>query len=76
MLGILVVHRQMIRSLVAALDSLSPLAILGRGYSIVQTIPDGRVVRRAEEVSEGDQVRARLAEGQLVCDVRKVLPER
>ncbi len=76
MLSILAVHRQMIRSLVAALDSLSPLAILGRGYSIVQTIPDGRVVRRAEEVSEGDQVRARLAEGQLVCDVRKVLPER
>ena len=68
-------QRQSVRTVVAALDSLSPLAVLARGYSIVQTVPGGAVVKRAREVSEGDQVRARLGEGELLCDVRKILPD-
>jgi exodeoxyribonuclease VII large subunit len=68
-------QRQAVRSLVATLDSLSPLAILARGYSIVQTVPEGAVVRRSEDVAVGQDVRARLAEGQLLCRVRDVLPE-
>ncbi|MEW6543144.1 MAG: exodeoxyribonuclease VII large subunit [Nitrospirota bacterium] len=74
--GTLALRHQAVRSLALALDGLSPLAILARGYGIVQTVPDGRVVRRATDVSIGDEVRARLAEGQLLCAVRKVLPDR
>ncbi|TAJ23262.1 MAG: exodeoxyribonuclease VII large subunit [Nitrospirae bacterium] len=66
---------QAVRSLVQALDGLSPLAILARGYSIIQTVSDGAVVRRAEDLSVGDAVRARLAEGHLICSVRQVLPK-
>jgi exodeoxyribonuclease VII large subunit len=68
-------RRQAVRSLVATLDSLSPLAILARGYSIVQTVPEGAVVRRAADVAVGQDVRARLAEGQLLCRVQDVLPK-
>jgi exodeoxyribonuclease VII large subunit len=68
-------RRQGLRSLVLAMDGLSPLAILARGYCIMRTVPEGRVVRRTEDVAVGDQVRARLAEGQLVCAVREVVPE-
>ncbi|MBI4400419.1 MAG: exodeoxyribonuclease VII large subunit, partial [Nitrospirae bacterium] len=75
LLTVLTFKRQAVRSFAAALDSLSPLAILARGYSIVQTVPGGAIVRRARDVSVGDEVRARLAEGQLLCGVRKVLPE-
>jgi exodeoxyribonuclease VII large subunit len=75
MLAVLEFRRQLVRSLAATLDSLSPLAILARGYSIVQTVPGGAIVKRARDVSVGDEVRARLAEGQLLCDVRKILSD-
>lgn len=73
MLAVLSFRRQMLQSLVASLDNLSPLAILARGYSIIQTVPGGKVIRRARDVSVGDVVRARLAEGHVICSVRKVL---
>ncbi len=70
----LALKHQATRSIASALDGLSPLAILGRGYSIVQMVPDGAVVKRARDVSVGDQVSARLADGRLLCEVRKILP--
>ncbi|PYM36345.1 MAG: exodeoxyribonuclease VII large subunit [Candidatus Rokuibacteriota bacterium] len=50
------------------LDSLSPLAVLGRGYSLTRT-PDGRIVRSARQVGAGDDVRVLLHEGALDCRV-------
>lgn len=52
----------------AALDALSPLAVLKRGYSIAQD-NEGRLVRRAQEVSVGETLRLKLAEGSLRCRV-------
>jgi exodeoxyribonuclease VII large subunit len=75
MASLLAARRQAARATVAALDGLSPLAVLARGYGIVQTVPGGAVVKRARDVSPGDQVAARLAEGRLLCDVRKVFPD-
>ncbi len=70
----LIGRRQSIALQMAALDALSPLAILQRGFSIVQTVSDGRVLRRASDVAVGASVQVRLAEGQLVCQVDKVMP--
>lgn len=75
MLTVLTFRRQMIQSLAASLDNLSPLTILARGYSIVQRVPDGKVIRRAQDVSVGDAIRARLSEGHLICSVHKVLSD-
>jgi len=74
LLAALALKHQAIRSIASALDGLSPLAILGRGYSIVQTVPDGAVVKRARDVSVGDDVLAKLSDGRLLCSVRKILP--
>jgi exodeoxyribonuclease VII large subunit len=74
MAALLTVQRQAMRAAMAALDSLSPLAVLARGYSIVQTVPEGAVVKRAQDVSVGDEILARLADGRLLCAVRKILP--
>ncbi|OGW68184.1 MAG: exodeoxyribonuclease VII large subunit [Nitrospirae bacterium RIFCSPLOWO2_02_FULL_62_14] len=74
LLAVLTLKRQATRSIASALDGLSPLAILGRGYSIVQTVPDGTVLKRAQDVSVGDDVLAKLADGRLLCSVRKILP--
>jgi exodeoxyribonuclease VII large subunit len=67
-------RRQAVASYMMALDALSPLAILSRGYSVIQAIPSGRIVRLASEVAVGDVVQARLAEGRLLCRVNEVLP--
>jgi exodeoxyribonuclease VII large subunit len=50
------------------LDSLSPLAVLGRGYSLTLT-PAGDVVERAAQVAAGDAVRILLHQGTLDCRV-------
>jgi exodeoxyribonuclease VII large subunit len=53
---------------VGRLDSLSPLAVLARGYSLTRT-PDGTVVRSARQVRVGDDVSVLLHEGSLDCRV-------
>jgi exodeoxyribonuclease VII large subunit len=50
------------------LDALSPLAVLERGYAICLT-PEGRVVRSAESVQTGDDVKVRLHQGTLLAKV-------
>jgi exodeoxyribonuclease VII large subunit len=50
------------------LDSLSPLAVLSRGYSLTRT-PDGRIVRSWREMSAGDAIHVLLHEGSLDCRV-------
>lgn len=57
-----------------ALDTVSPLATLSRGYAIV-TREDGAIVRRHDEVKPGDPVEARVAEGRLICRVEETHAE-
>ncbi len=55
----------------ARLDSMSPLAVLGRGYAVVWDESRTRVIRTASEVKPGDGVRVTLSEGELTCEVVK-----
>ena len=50
------------------LDALSPLAVLERGYAICLT-PEGRVVRSADSVEIGSEVKVQLHEGRLSARV-------
>ena len=61
-------NRQKYIRLVSALEALSPLRVLARGYSVV-TLPDGTVVRRSEQAAPGSLLRVRLSEGALNCRV-------
>ncbi|PKN84471.1 MAG: exodeoxyribonuclease VII large subunit, partial [Deltaproteobacteria bacterium HGW-Deltaproteobacteria-1] len=47
----------------ALLSSLSPLAVLQRGYSITRRVPDGKIIRQAGELTLDERVRIQLAEG-------------
>ena len=52
------------------LEALSPLAILQRGYALVFDA-SGKVVKDAAQVNPGDEVRARLAKGEITATVKK-----
>jgi len=58
-----------VRELAAALRALSPQSTLERGFAVVRT-PDGTVVRDAEDVSEGDELRIRVARGEIEAVAR------
>jgi len=63
--------RQKLGLAAAALDALSPLAVLERGYAIAQD-KQGRLVRNAKSVAIGDSVQVRLSRGRLDCLVNGV----
>lgn len=52
----------------AALDALSPLKVLARGYAVAQN-GEGTVLKSAADVAAGEHIRVRLAQGSLQCDV-------
>jgi exodeoxyribonuclease VII large subunit len=60
--------RHRLQATVGRLDSLSPLAVLGRGYSLTRT-PAGDVVRSVRQLTAGAEVRVLLHEGSLECRV-------
>jgi exodeoxyribonuclease VII large subunit len=54
---------------VARLNAMSPLAILRRGYSITRRLPDGLILRDADEMGVQGRVTVRLHRGELICRV-------
>jgi exodeoxyribonuclease VII large subunit len=59
-----------LRTCAGRLDTLSPLAVLGRGYAVAWNADKTRVLRDASSVPHGDRVRVTLARGELDCEVR------
>jgi len=55
---------------VAALDALSPLKTLARGYSIVEN-KEGQVVRYAKELEVGDEIKLTLNDGKIKAVVKE-----
>ena len=63
--------RSMLRELEAKLYTLSPEAILARGYSITRTIPDAAVIRDPQEVSIGQDLEVMVSGGAFICSVKR-----
>jgi exodeoxyribonuclease VII large subunit len=57
----------------AKLDALSPLAVLGRGFAIVEN-EKGEILRDAAIVSADDRVKIKLEKGSLKARVEEVEP--
>jgi exodeoxyribonuclease VII large subunit len=51
------------------LNTVSPLATLGRGFALVKRVADGALVTNADSVAVGDEIEARLAHGTLKARV-------
>ena len=70
MRNVLLQHRVRSERLQTALQSLSPVAILDRGYALVFD-SNGNLLKDADAVKIGDEVSARLAHGQIQAAITK-----
>ena len=64
--------RSRLEACLGQLHSLSPLAVLSRGYSLTYRLPEMKLLRDAEEIKRGNQVQVRLSGGVLKCEVYDV----
>ncbi len=70
----LALERERWNGLTQALNGVSPLAVLKRGYAVV-THPNGAVVSKAREVKEGEALRVRVGEGEFGVEVQDSNPK-
>lgn len=56
-------RREQTNSLMASLDALSPVAVLDRGFAVLQKGPNGVTIASVADVSPGDIVRATVRDG-------------
>ena len=65
----LVRQREQLSALAGRLESLSPLSVLARGYSLTQRADDGTLIESAQQVEAGELIRTRLSQGEIVSRV-------
>ena len=66
----LLLHKLRLERMGRALETLSPLAILERGYALVLD-GSGQLVKDAEQVKPGEEISARVARGEIRAVVKK-----
>jgi exodeoxyribonuclease VII large subunit len=54
------------------IDALSPLKVLNRGYSLTRSASTGKILRVATEVSAGERIETRFAQGRVTSIVEAV----
>ena len=64
-----IVAKQQLDLTAATLDALSPLKVLGRGYSITRCAETGGLVTASDQLAIGDRITTILAAGQLTSRV-------
>jgi exodeoxyribonuclease VII large subunit len=64
--------RARLAELAARLETLSPLAVLARGYALVRRARDGAIVRTADQLEPGERLWVRVAEAELEAVVERV----
>ena len=63
-------QKQRFVRLTAALDAMSPLKVLSRGYAVVSD-DSGNVIRRAADAGIGERIQVELSDGGLYCRVEE-----
>jgi exodeoxyribonuclease VII large subunit len=59
-------------SLLERLEALSPLAVLSRGYSLSMLLPEGTIIKDAQQVKPKDMVKTVLEKGSFISSVQEV----
>lgn len=66
-------HKQRLTGLLRALDAISPLAVLARGYAIVNQHDGGKIISHSTQTKIGDRIDIQLHKGRLSCTVDETL---
>lgn len=61
-----------VQTVARALNAVSPLATLNRGYAIVQKYDNQEIIRDAKQLAQRDEVLTRFSQGQAKCTVNEV----
>ncbi len=72
--NLLEMKKNSISLILSRLESLSPQAILKRGYAVLKTVPEGYMIKSVADMGRGDMIEAILADGSAraqVKDIRK-----
>jgi len=67
--SLLLQRRSRLERLASQMEALSPVAILDRGYALVFDA-EGKLVKDADQVKAGEEIRARVARGEIAATVR------
>jgi exodeoxyribonuclease VII large subunit len=73
--GRLAALKERLRKNSAVLESLNPLGVLQRGYSITRSMESGMIIRQAVDLSIGEDVNIQLARGNFNAKIEKISQE-
>jgi exodeoxyribonuclease VII large subunit len=73
--GRLAALKERLRKNSAVLESLNPLGVLQRGYSITRSMESGMIIRQAADLSIGEDVNIQLARGNFNAKIEKIYQE-
>ena len=62
--------RKLLGELVATIEAVSPLSVLARGYSIISTEPEGKILSSSDQVKIGQTISAVLNKGRIKAEVK------
>lgn len=65
-------HQSQLATMAGKMESLSPLAVLARGYTITQDAKTGKVLRDASQLRVGSVILTRLSAGQATSKVESI----
>lgn len=68
LLNLLKQKQNHLKNISSRLNSVNPLEVLARGYSVLTT-SDGQVITKQSQVSKGSRINARLNQGEIKCEV-------
>jgi len=59
------------QKVIEKLETLSPLGILSRGYSITFKLPEEKIIKDASALGKGDIIKTKLHKGEIVSEVQE-----
>ncbi len=65
-------YREQVETFAARLESLSPLAVLGRGYTVTSRVDDEALIRGSRQLRVGERIQTRFAEGTTISRVEEI----
>lgn len=63
-------ERQGLRTMASRLEALSPLRVLARGYGLLESVDDGRILSKVGDFDIGGSVKIRVWDGTITAEVK------